>query len=298
MDIQQLIYFTTIARTGTYSAAAKQLYISQPALSKSVKKLEFELDTQLFVQVDKKLSLTDTGQILFQKAVPFIEEYHSIMDTMSELSMQKKGYLRLGVPYGLGKIIFDGLLADFSLEYPDITIDLCGHGSCHVMELLDEGKIDIGACIQPPEISEKFEGISLMHDRYFLLLNRSHPLASRKSVRYEELKDEQFYMLNNEYTMTQITKQNCQNAGFEPIVKMIVERSDIMGTLISKSQGVAIIAGGRHRFSSDPNLITLDLEDGTNDFDILLITKKGAYLSYAAKYFLEFCKTHRISDDM
>lgn len=295
MDIQQLIYFTTIANTGTYSAAARQLYISQPALSKSIKKLEFELDTQLFVQVDKKLELTDTGRVLFQKSVPFIEEYHSIMDTMSELSMQKKGYLRLGVPYGLGKIIFDGLIADFSLEYPDITIDLCGHGSCQVMELLNTGKIDIGACIQPPKISEKFEGISLMHDRYFLLLNWSHPLANRKSVRYEELKDEQFYMLNNEYTMTQITKQNCQNAGFDPIVKMIVERSDIMGTLISKSQGIAIIAGGRHRFSNNPDLVTVELEDGINDFDILLITKKDSYLSYAAKYFLDFCKTHKLS---
>lgn len=152
---------------------------------------------------------------------------------------KKKGYLRLGVPYGLGKIIFDGLIADFSLEYPDIMIDLCGHGSCQVMELLSNGKIDIGACIQPPDISDKFDGIPLMHDRYFLVVNRSHPLAGRKSVRYEELKDEQFYMLNNEYTMTQITKQNFLNAGFEPIVKMIVERSDIMGTMIAKSQGIA-----------------------------------------------------------
>lgn len=295
MDIQQLIYFTTIARTGTYSAASRQLYVSQPALSKSIKKLEFELDTQLFVQVDKKLELTDTGQALFQKSVPFIEEYYSIMDTMNELSMQKKGYLRLGVPYGLGKIIFDGLIADFSLEYPDIMIDLCGHGSCQVMELLNNGKIDIGACIQPPDISDKFDGIPLMHDRYFLVVNRSHPLAGRKSVRYEELRDEQFYMLNNEYTMTQITKQNCLNAGFEPIVKMIVERSDIMGTMIAKSRGIAIIAGGKRRFTDNPDLVTLEMEDGLNDFDILLITKKDAYLSYAAKYFLEFCKTHKLS---
>lgn len=54
MDIQQLIYFTTVAKTGNYSAASRQLYISQPALSKSIKKLESELNTHLFFQVDKK----------------------------------------------------------------------------------------------------------------------------------------------------------------------------------------------------------------------------------------------------
>lgn len=65
MDIQQLIYFVTVAKTGTYVAASRQLYISQPALSKSIKKLENEFGTHLFVQVDKKIVLTDTGKILF-----------------------------------------------------------------------------------------------------------------------------------------------------------------------------------------------------------------------------------------
>ena len=76
MDIQQLIYFTTVAKTGNYSAASRQLYISQPVLSKSIKKLESELNTHLFFQVDKKTELTDTGKILFEKAVPFLDEYY------------------------------------------------------------------------------------------------------------------------------------------------------------------------------------------------------------------------------
>lgn len=290
MDIQQLIYFTTVAKTGTYVAASRQLFISQPALSKSIKKLENELDTHLFVQIDKKIELTDTGKILFERAEPFIEEYYSILDTMSEVAVQKKGYLRLGIPYGLGKILFDGLIADFSLEYPDIVIDLCGFGSTHVKELVSEGKIEIGACIAPPPIEDQFEVTTLMHDKYFLLVNKDHPLSQRTSVSYSELKEELFYMLSSEYTMTRVTKANCAKAGFEPLVKLIVNRSDIMTNLVEKGQGIAIIAGGRFRYEDNPNLCTLDLEDGDNDFDIALITKKGAYLPYAAKYFLDFCK--------
>lgn len=290
MDIQQLIYFTTIAKTGTYSAASRQLYISQPALSKSIKKLEYELGIQLFIQINNKMKLTDTGQILFEKAVPFIEDYYSILDTMDEVAMQKKGYLRLGIPYGLGRILFDGLISDFSMEHPDITIDLCGYGSAHVQELLAEGKIDIGACIQPPDIPETFDAFPLMHDRYFLLVHKDHPLAHKTSVSYSELKNECFYMLNNEYTMTKITKANCARAGFDPIIRLIVNRSDIMGNLVEKGQGVAIIAGGRWRFDHNPNLKTLDLNDGDNEFDIVMITKKGSYLSYAARYFLDFCR--------
>lgn len=291
MDIQQLIYFTTVAKTGNYSAASRQLYISQPALSKSIKKLEYELDTHLFFQVDKKTELTDTGKILFEKAVPFLDEYYSILDTMREVAMQKKGYLRLGIPYGLGRILFDELISDFSVEYPDIVIDLCGHGSQHIQELVLEGKIEIGACIQPPQIPDALETLPLMHDRFFLLVHQSHPLSARSSVSYSDLKHESFYMLNNDYTMTMVTKENCARAGFTPSIRLIVNRSDIMADLVSKGQRIAVIAGGRWRYENYPNLKILDLMDGENDFDITIITKKGAYLPYAAKYFIDFCKT-------
>lgn len=290
MDIQQLIYFTTVAKTGNYSAASRQLYISQSALSKSIKKLEYELDTHLFSQVDKKTELTDTGKLLFEKAVPFLEEYDSILDTMREVAMQKKGYLRLGIPYGLGRILFDELISDFSVEYPNIVIDLCGHGSQHIQELVLEGKIEIGACIQPPKIPETLDSLPLMHDRFFLLVHKKHPLSAKESVFYSELQNESFYMLNNDYTMTAVTKANCARAGFTPAIKLIVNRSDIMADLVSKGQGVAVIAGGRWRFEDHPDLKILDLKDGENDFDITLITKKGAYLPYAAKYFIDYCK--------
>ena len=290
MDIQQLIYFVTVAKTGTYMAASRQLYISQPALSKSIKKLENEFDTHLFIQVDKRIALTDTGKLLFDKAEPLIEQYYSILDMMDEAAMQKKGYLKLGVPYGLGRILFDGLIADFSVEYPEITIDLCGHGSQHVKELVAHGNIEIGVCIRPPEIEEGFTATPLMHDRFFLLVNKNHPLAGKTQVHYSELRDELFYMLNNEYSMTQITKANCHKAGFEPIIKLIVNRSDIMGDLIAKGQGIAVIAGGRWRFENQTELVTVDLADGDNDFEIVMITKKDVYLSYAAKYFMDFCK--------
>lgn len=292
MDIQQLIYFVTVAKTGTYMAASHQLYISQPALSKSIKKLENEFDTHLFMQVDKKMVLTDTGKILFQKAEPFIEQYYSILDTMDEAAMQKRGYLKLGVPYGLGRILFDGLIADFSVKYPDITIDLCGHGSKHVKELVAHGNIEVGVCISPPQVEENFDAMPLMHDKFFALVNKKNPLAKKNGVYYSDLRDELFYMLNNEYSMTQITKLNCHNAGFEPIIKLIVNRSDIMGDLIAKGQGIAVIAGGRWRFEGRPELKTLDLKDGENDFNIVMITKKDGYLSYAAKYFLDFCREH------
>lgn len=139
-------------------------------------------------------------------------------------------------------------------------------------------------------MEDSFCATPLMHDKYFLLVSKDNPLAERTSVRYRDLQDELFYMLNNEYTMTQITKANCHKAGFDPIIKLIVNRTDIMGDLVAKGQGVAVIAGGRWRFENNPDLKTLDLEDGDNDFDIVMITKKDAYLSYPAKYFLDFCK--------
>lgn len=292
MEIRQIIYFLEVAKAGTFSAAAKTLYISQPALSKAVKNLEQELGTKLFVQVDNKTTLTDVGRVLYDKSQVLIDNYNALIDAVGEVADKNRGWIRIGIPYGLGSMLFYRLVSDFSERYPNVEIIVSGHGSRYIRELVAESKVDIGITIIPPEIDSRLKSESIISDRYFLMVNNSHPLAGRESVSFKELQDETFIMLNDEFATTEVTKGNCQAAGFSPKVNITANRSDFIAGLVAENRGIAVIAGGRWRFQNMKGVHTLSLEDGRIDFEIAMVTQTSGYLPVAAQKFIDYAKDH------
>ena len=290
MEIRQLMYFIQIVKSGTYSAAAKQLYLSQPALSKAVKHLEEELGAKLLVQGDKRSEPTDVGRVLFERGQQLIREYNDLLGAVDEANSRNRGRLHFGIPYGLGQILFYRLTADFSRAFPEMELVVSGHGSAHIREEVLAGRLDIGATLIPPEPEPGLEATVIMRDQFFLLLPRAHPLAGREGVRFAQLREEQFILLNEEFVMTRMTRQSCAMAGFAPRVNIVANRSDFIAELVADGQGIAVIAGGRYRFEHDSRLSCAALLDGIVDIDIALITRAGADRSTAAARFVEFAQ--------
>lgn len=290
MEIRQLMYFIQIVKSGTYSAAAKQLYLSQPALSKAVKHLEEELGAKLLVQGDKRSEPTDVGRVLFERGQQLIREYNDLLGAVDEANSRNRGRLHFGIPYGLGQILSYRLTADFSRAFPEMELVVSGHGSAHIREEVLAGRLDIGATLIPPEPEPGLEATVIMRDQFFLLLPRAHPLAGREGVRFAQLREEQFILLNEEFVMTRMTRQSCAMAGFAPRVKIVANRSDFIAELVADGQGIAVIAGGRYRFEHDSRLSCAALLDGIVDIDIALITRAGADRSTAAARFVEFAQ--------
>lgn len=290
MEIRQLMYFIQIVKSGTYSAAAMQLYLSQPALSKAVKHLEEELGAKLLVQGDKRSEPTDVGRVLFERGQQLIREYNDLLGAVDEANSRNRGRLHFGIPYGLGQILFYRLTADFSRAFPEMELVVSGHGSAHIREEVLAGRLDIGATLIPPEPEPGLEATVIMRDQFFLLLPRAHPLAGREGVRFAQLREEQFILLNEEFVMTRMTRQSCAMAGFAPRVKIVANRSDFIAELVADGQGIAVIAGGRYRFEHDSRLSCAALLDGIVDIDIALITRAGADRSTAAARFVEFAQ--------
>lgn len=290
MEIRQLMYFIQIVKSGTYSAAAKQLYLSQSALSKAVKHLEEELGAKLLVQGDKRSEPTNVGRVLFERGQQLIREYNDLLGAVDEANSRNRGRLHFGIPYGLGQILFYRLTADFSRAFPEMELVVSGHGSAHIREEVLAGRLDIGATLIPPEPEPGLEATVIMRDQFFLLLPRAHPLAGREGVRFAQLREEQFILLNEEFVMTRMTRQSCAMAGFAPRVKIVANRSDFIAELVADGQGIAVIAGGRYRFEHDSRLSCAALLDGIVDIDIALITRAGADRSTAAARFVEFAQ--------
>ena len=98
MEIRELKYFVQVAKDGNYSTAAQKLYISQPALSKVIHKLEEEMGFEFFYTFQKRQNLTDFGQAFYEKAVQVISEYDALSETARLEKGIYKGQIFLGFP--------------------------------------------------------------------------------------------------------------------------------------------------------------------------------------------------------
>ena len=136
--------FNTVAQTGNISRAANILFISQPAISKAISKLEENLGNTLFTRSSRGVQLTDEGKLLYeytQSAFTFLELGEDVLRRNKELGY---GHLRIGVSTTLCKYILLPYLKSFALEYPHIKVTIECQSTFQTLELIESGKIDIG----------------------------------------------------------------------------------------------------------------------------------------------------------
>ena len=147
--------FHTVAKKGSISHAAKELYISQPAISKSIQKLEDNLNTTLFKRSSRGVTLTADGEILFQHtrdAFETLEEGEEILARHHALGVDQ---LRIGVSTTLCKYILLPHLQRFIKAYPHVKISISCQSTYQTLTLLEENKIDIGL-VGEPAIQKSF----------------------------------------------------------------------------------------------------------------------------------------------
>ena len=163
MDFHHLKYFVEVADQKSFSKAARNLHISQSAISRTIKALEDELGVVLFMRNAKSVELTDGGTIFLThaKRVVFMFE-HLKVDFENEFRLEQ-GSILIGLPPITDAPIFAQLLGEFKRAYPQIELELYEHGSKKIELSVQEGLIDIGIICTKPNPKE-FESFYLTSD--------------------------------------------------------------------------------------------------------------------------------------
>ena len=186
--------FHTVARHKSISLAAKELYISQPAISKTIQKLEDALNTTLFYRGAKGVTLTPEGEALYQhttKAFASLEEGEAAIRRIQELEL---GQLRIGVSTTLCKYILLPHLQKFMETFPHIKITIECQSTYHTIKLLEEGAIDIGLVGKPPLHSHlHYDSIGMIEDTFVA----SHKYLERLRLRENFTSTESLFSVGN-----------------------------------------------------------------------------------------------------
>lgn len=154
--------FYIVGKTGNISKAAKELYISQPAVSRAVQKLESNLDTLLFRRNSRGVIMTPDGQILFEK----LKEAFSLVEEGEDILLhnpsQSIPHLRLGTSSTLCRYVLLSYLKPYVSCHPQVRINISCQSTYQTLQLLDEGKLDLGLIGRPRKL-HGYHFRSLMH---------------------------------------------------------------------------------------------------------------------------------------
>ena len=120
MTSKELLYIKTVAEEGSISIAAKKLYMSQPSLSQSLKRIETNLSSELFIRKSGGLKLTLAGEKYYKAASKILKIYENMQMEISDINNLKMGKLSLGITGHLGRLILPDVISNFKKDYPDI----------------------------------------------------------------------------------------------------------------------------------------------------------------------------------
>lgn len=142
-DLELYRIFYVVAKHLHMSKASEELFISQPAVSQSIKKLEEQLDVILFIRSNKGLMLTDEGSMLFGYIKPAIEMISSAENELTNYKKLNIGKIRIGISTTLSKLILMDSLQKFHSDYPNIKIDIVNDLTSNLINLLRSGLLDL-----------------------------------------------------------------------------------------------------------------------------------------------------------
>lgn len=262
MTLFQLQCFVSVANTLNFTRSANELYITQPALSKSISSLEQELNLQLLTRSRRSVSLTAAGKLFAEECRKIISSFESGVTRAKMAVSGTIGVLRLGFQRDTFEPFTVDLVRSFSTRHPDITVDLVPCSPTGQIRGLEYGELDA--------IIAGDNATSFSPDNHLLLSSRvecaalpeGHRLGTRKFIRLEELKNENFITMSPSASRLGFESliQKTMNAGFSPKIVAQVDHVPSLLMLIACGKGVSILYRNLEK-NADGKVVFVPLED-------------------------------------
>jgi len=251
MELRHLRSLLTLSREGSFTRAARQLGIAQPALSQQIRTLERELGVLLVARTNRTSGLTDAGARLVSRAEPILLAVQDATQEMLTHAGVQGGTVRIGC--ALQTLVegrLPGLLVSFMERHPRIRIVFREVHTRQVLELLRRGEVDLGLIhlgrVGTTLVGMRSAGQTIALARLYteplvLIVAPAHRLAQRKVVELVDLREETFVTFRSGATVRKMLRLATRRAGFAPRIGFATANMGTVRALVSASLGVALV---------------------------------------------------------
>jgi DNA-binding transcriptional LysR family regulator len=182
MNLSSLQAFIKVAQLESFSAAAQELFLTQPAVSKRIAQLEEELGVRLFDRIGHRVSITEAGRTLLPGAHRIIEELKDTQRQVANLSGKVRGPLRIGTSHHIGLHRLPPYLKSFTRDYPEVELDIRFMDSEAACAQVSHGELELAVVTLPAEPGRELTCTTLWDDHLVPVAAKDHPLSRLKKV--------------------------------------------------------------------------------------------------------------------
>jgi LysR family hydrogen peroxide-inducible transcriptional activator len=287
LNLPSLEQFVVLARTGNFTRAAEELHLSQPALSRSIQKLEEQIGQPLFERKPREVVLTDLGELLLGRAKEILSLVESTFLEITDAN--RRGRVRLGAIPTVAPYFLPGVLSRFSGKYPDISISVTEDTTEVLLKRCSHGEIDL-AIAALPIATKQLEVEPLFAEELLLMLPAGHPLATAKTVPIRAVDGFPFVMLNEAHCLSDNIATFCRQKSLQPVT---VERTSQLTTvqeLVALGHGVSIVPAMARRLDTSDRRVYRSFSGEKPRRTIALIWNAARYQSKAVKTMMAYLR--------
>lgn len=300
MDLRHLVAFRAVIERGSFSAAAAELGISQPAISAQIRSLEVSLGQRLLDRSGRRVSLTDAGILLDGYARRLLDLADELQRAIADVGTNVAGRLRLGSSTGPGEVLLPAALGDFARLHPDVSVQLVVHDTQTICDMVLADELELGIVgADRPRRGLVFT--PYLRDELVAIAPPGHPLADRDDeVGLSEVLAQPMILQQAGSGVRSVVEAAARARGLrvqEPPAALELGLQQSVKAAVLAGLGVTIIS----RLAVEPEvaegrLVALRIRDGDLSRDFSVVRRAGRSASRLSEAFLAFA-TSRMADE-
>jgi len=285
MDIRELKYIDTIAKTRSLTKAAEQLHISQPALHKSLHKVEDELNAPLFYRKGHEALPTDTGLIVLEYTNRILTSLNEMKEKVLEIQNLKAGNVTIGFPSVIGTLYLPQILINFQKKYPDIKLKTVEAGANELCSLIENGTLDMAVVVRPVS-SQTLSEIPLLLDQVVVGVNKDHPWAKRSQVSIQDFESVSFNTYEPNFSVHTQLMELFKANNITPHIDFCGGSSEFLCQITTLSNGILVLPRPIIASICKDQMALIPFSPAFT-WELSLAFRKNSYLSIGAKVLIQ-----------
>lgn len=293
MRLEQLCHIVEVAQSKSILLAAEHTYISQPAISSSISKLELELGVSLFKRTNQGMLPTRVGEQVIQKASDIIDQVEDIKNVARKNAMELTGDITLAVEPSFCSTIMVNILTTFKYKHPKVNIMLKVGESNDILHDVLSGKADIGIILKTKELLESSNVVikGLLKDELALITGKQSILAQRKSISIAEALEQPLVLYNTGYETSCAISQVLNKHGNLNVAYRF-DNTNIIEEVVASGTCISFVPKLMSTYYQNLDSISmLKIDDADLTIDIVMIWSKRHRITSIEKELIKTIKT-------
>jgi DNA-binding transcriptional LysR family regulator len=283
VDLEALRSFYEVARERSFSRAARNLHVSQPAMSVRIKTLEQELGERLFDRARQGVALTEAGAVLLESAEKIFGDVEEARARLRELKESGSGRVRIGCSDTASLYLLPTVLRKFRKRHEAAEITIRNAHTSEILDLLVRGELDFGIVNRPTSMDRRLEARDLFTEPFLLVCSREDPLLRHAQVSLKSLDGRPMVALEKGTVTRDAVDRALRQAGARPRVVLETGNVEVQKLYASLGFGCAVLPRVALTEADRRRLRVLPLRGAALERTVVVVLPRDRYVPRAAQ---------------